>query len=416
MWGNHMHRVILSMALLAILAGCAETLSPSNQSQKPKAYTTSNRTPVIVTSDEMDISQLPNAIRIDENSVVVMNDINREFETSTIKGNRAIGSRALTPINTKSTGVSQVVERIYYKAGEVGSYATFEYDATGIRTKRTYFNASGIDGLWFTADDVISNYSLFNTQQGTIKPYVINHSDAGPDTIWFTADDVIEYYMADIIDLTTGAIIAIARHNSTGVDGTWFTADDEISFANVENTLADGSNEWIQYRSAGADMDWATLSDNEIRHYSTTSFTATGDYERHVFYVNPGPDGLTYSSDDVIGFYHDYAQNAQNLLHQSIKYIDPGIDAIWFTADDPISRCGSGDFNADNKISQWTNFKPGIDLLCFTTDDVVSHYHNYFYDATGHLLTSNTFLGSGLDTTWFTEDDNLVQTCKLEAI
>ena len=419
MWGNHMQRVILTMTILAVLAACAESI-PQNKNtdtQKPKAYNSPIRTPVLITSAEMDITQIPNAVRIDSNTVVVMNDTINEFDSSAIRTNQSINARKLTPITTKATGKSRVTERIYYKAGIVGSYATFEYDAAGIRTKRTYFNAPGVDGEWFTADDVISNYSLFNTLQNTITAYVISHSDAGPDAIWFTPDDIIGYYMADITDTTTGAKIAIARYNTAGLDRTWFTMDDEISFANAKNTLVDGSREWIQYRSAGLDLDWATLDDNEIRHYATTTLTATGQYERHVFYISPGPDGITYNGDDVVGFYHDYSSNAQDILHQSIKYgSGPGTDALWFTADDPVSLCGSAAFNTDNTMSQWDTTDPGIDLTCFTPDDVIKHYHSYLYDTTGHLITSNTYLGIGLDAIWFTADDELSQICKLEAI
>ncbi|MGC2166319.1 MAG: hypothetical protein WA632_09925, partial [Gallionella sp.] len=50
--------------------------------------------------------------------------------------------------------------------------------------------AAGVDGVWFTADDVPSSYKLYLYDTNGNQSQVATYSGAGIDGIWFTADDV----------------------------------------------------------------------------------------------------------------------------------------------------------------------------------------------------------------------------------
>jgi len=411
-----MHRVILHMTIFAMFMGCTESKPPNKQVEKSIDLSSVHRSPVLVSSDEMDISQISNGIPIDENTVLVLDDVINEFDSSAIKNNQLIKSRAISPITKKTTGESRVIERIYYKAGEIGSYSIFDYEPiSGKQVKRTYFNAAGNDGAWFTADDVISNYSLFDVQHDQVLAHAIIYKGAGVDAEWFTADDVVQHYMADVTD-TNGTYVAFARFNSAGTDGIWFSADDEIIFANTEDTLDNGNYEWTQYISSGPDSNWSTLSDNEIGHYVQSIPNAFGKFERRTFYFNPGADGIRFTEDDEVGFYHDYLYDANQLFIQSVKYGEAGTDATWFTADDKITQCHSNEFNAINEMSHTVGTLAGADAICFTLDDEINFYWDYDYDINGHFILSKTYTGPGLDLDWFNSDDVLSKTCRLEAI
>jgi len=91
-----------------------------------------------------------------------------------------------------------VVRDVEYKGDEIEKYHNFKYDNKH-RTGRVieYLGSAGgkgPDGIWFTADDVITSAKqCFYNPDGT-KDKEKKYIGAGPDKKWFTKDDVMQYY------------------------------------------------------------------------------------------------------------------------------------------------------------------------------------------------------------------------------
>lgn len=396
-------------AILFIVA-CTEN-SPTTDAERALERTpiVKPNSPVIVSLSEANTSQIEKPLTFDEATAIVINDRFKEFDTSAIKANKNINSRILNNVGIKATGTSQITQRVFHMAGQIAMYSTYEYDTTGIRTRRITYNGVGVDTSWFTTDDVIRNYAQFHSVVNQLQTHYINYNNAGTDGLWFTEDDTVSFYMADLID-ASGAVIATAHYDTAGIDTIWFNTDDTIKWIYTDIHNPDGSSEWVQYKTAGVDLDWLTLNDNNIGHFSKKTVNAAGKTDQHVFYIGPGVDALAFTADDVVGFYHDYTYDAENFLTNTILYRDgPGADAIWFSADDVASKCIVRDKNPDGTVNLFISYLPGVDTVCFTADDVVNAYMDHTYDTNGHLISANTYIGSGTDATWFTPDDILVK-------
>ncbi|MDH5546458.1 MAG: hypothetical protein OEZ43_12760 [Gammaproteobacteria bacterium] len=395
-----MKRIALYAVPVFLFIACAEPLPTITD----RTTGVVNQRPVIILPGELGGGESQSIITLDDQTRVSLTDSRGEFDQSAIRANRQIRSRTTAAVS--ASGTSRIKERIFYQAGLVTSYKLYDYDASGIRTRRTTFDAPGADGVWFTPDDDVLNYTSFVVANNPLGAQAVVYSTPGADTIWFTADDTVTLYVADVVD-ATGAAVATAHYNAPGLDGVWFTADDDVMSVSADTVLADGSEQWVLYRGPGPDMDWATLGDNVIGHFSLVSHNAAGQADKHVFFINPGLDLLPNTPDDVVGYYHNYVYNDVGNLTNSLFFSNPGLDMIWFNADDVAESCGITQFNADNTPSISTNASVGADNTCFTADDVITGYHTHTYDATAHMTETNVYNDAGADLQWYTEDDVL---------
>jgi len=395
------------------LMGCSET-TPVNQTKQKKEtavkpISTSYNSAPLVSFDELDEDDYDDYFAIDGESGILFSDSDGDFDSITVKNNQQIKSRAIGSINIEATGVSLLTQRTDYDTvtGEVSGYRLYEYDpVTGIRTQRTRYNSPGIDMIWFNEDDDVRDYATYDALIGTVQTLTVRYNGPGADTIWFTEDDAVQRYETDVLD-AAGVVVAKARYNGPGIDTLWFTADDDVQYVTAESTAADGSLLWIQYNDAGADVDWATLEDNAVGHFSTTMLNADSLELQILFYVDPGVDLIPFNEDDTFMYYRNYTYNPTNLMTNSVRYNDPGVDLLWLNGDDTIDVCQEVTYTVDGAEAQDIRSTVGTDNLCFTGDDLFTRYDVRAYDDTAHLTGEQRFEGAGIDEIWFTEDDVL---------
>ena len=399
---------VLCMALALCFVGCSESLRVQKDTSTQTKQTRSVHTrPVIVALDEIAKDELNDTVTISANTAVVFSDPNVRFDQTAIIANRSVRSRAAGVVKPANSGQSQLIQRIYYTAGEVSRYSVYEYDeTTGTRTRRIEFDTAGADLIWFNEDDDVRDYATFDTTINQVATLTVRYNGAGVDGIWFTEDDAVQRYVTEFLD-ANAVRIGETQFNAPGADGAWFTEDDVIQVVFVETTAEDGSMQWIQYNDAGTDGDWATLDDNTVGHFSSTVINADGLAERHIFYLDPGLDLIPFNTDDTVLYYHDYTYDTQARFTNSVLYLGPGDDMEWFTTDDLVDVCESVSFNADDTVDREVRAAAGLDLACFTTDDETSRYEAHVYDDTSHLTAANRYNDAGVDLEWFTTDDVL---------
>ena len=404
MKGNSALSMALGLCLVAL--ACTESIrvtGNNNTTTQSEQKRVSHTGPILVSLDDFDRDQMNNVISIGGNSAVVISDRNSEFDQSAVKGNKRIRSRGSVAI--KTSGQSRLIQRTHFTLGEISSYDLYEYDAvTGLRTMHMDFNSPGVDLIWFNADDDIADYTTFGVTINGVETLSASYNGAGPDAIWLTEDDAVLRYTIEVLDATGGAV-AHARINAPGVDGVWFTEDDVIQYATAEIMAVDGSMEWIQYIDAGPDLDWATVEDNAVGHFSSTLVNAGGMEERHLFYLDPGLDLIAFNADDTLSFYHDYTYDDQGRFSSSILYTGAGADLEWLTADDVVEVCEAVTYLSDGLVDKEIHTSAGADLTCFTADDVTTGYDSHAFDATGHLIHGARYGDAGVDLQWFSEDD-----------
>jgi len=399
-----MKQTISTLAIIAIITGCSES-QPIVSKQTSTNSKQGNQSVMLLAEEKGDpINNIdPTGTSGDSMAMTTKAAISDAAYAAKVSQTRSRSATSGT-VTPASTGETQVVQHIDYRAGVIHAYSAFEYQL-GQRTRRLRYITPGADGTWFNGDDEIGSYVEFSALKNGIQTNSILYTGAGPDLVWLTEDDLVRFYRNDVLD-SAGNVIGNAAYVKPGIDAVWFTSDDELRWTTAQTTNANGDEEWIQYSDPGADGDWFTNEDNLVGHFSTQTFNTQGQPEQHTFYRNPGPDLTRFTADDAVSYYHQYFYNAQNLLNQVILFHGgPGPDNIYFSADDRIANCSEISQNADGSENQTVSFRPGADATCFTADDEIRLYHVHIYDSTQHLVGSKTFNDPGADGQWFNDDD-----------
>lgn len=179
----------------------------------------------------------------------------------------------------------------------------FAVEMTASPIGRAVYTAAGSDGVWGTADDVLTNYRL--TQDTPAQLVYVYGKGAGKDGVWFNNDDDIDYYSVYSRD-DQGRRTRHAKYLSPGNDGRWFTADDGAErytdYRYGTHGLLLGETE---YSHAGSDGRWFT-ADDVIRVYRTYKYADSGALLSLAEYAGAGPDGKWFTPDDVIQEQTDY--------------------------------------------------------------------------------------------------------------
>lgn len=245
-------------------------------------------------------------------------------------------------------------------------------------TRRVHSYDPGGDGQFGTDDDVVGNYNhvIFQANGDAFREHWYSSQGAGVDGLWFTADDVPAggFYQPGMDEgfSTSGP----------GTDGRWGTADDVIASREQFNVVVNG-DERINavYAAPGADGQWSTDDDVQSRYYLRV-LNENGAETRRVAYLEPGEDGQWYTADDVIGvdWFGAWVENTYlegndhskwDSWDRQVSYDDPGEDGLWLTADDEVRACVTQEFGDGTQY--WTRratYLPGVDGDCFTEDDI----------------------------------------------
>jgi len=133
------------------------------------------------------------------------------------------------------TWLNPNVQQVNYIAGMIASYSTNRYDTNGNQTQYVNYNGVGVDGIWFTADDVANFFNTNSYDANGNQTQYISYTGAGADGILFTADDVLNAHSATSYDANGNRTQAV-NYNGAGVDGIWFTSDDVKSSTSLYDT------------------------------------------------------------------------------------------------------------------------------------------------------------------------------------
>ncbi len=305
--------------------------------------------------------------------------------------------------------------------------------ATGVTvvTMEVAWTRNG-DGISGPDLDTVEHYTVFNYDDAAGPPRV-RYDGAGPDTLWFTEDDVTASAAGWMRIDSDGRYRLFDRTYAAGTsaplfgpDGTWGTEDDLYESVEqherVSATL--GCNAYVT--SADDDGLWRPVGcgndagDRTIEHVDWFEFTDDGRMTRRCRSVDPGPDGLWVTTDDVpsrpftgacrsIAALDAGATTPPNQhLSVNTEVIGFGDDGLAFTEDDetglPVIEAHDERGHRVFAIMPGPTEGPGSDALWRTADDNISEYHQYTFDRAGVRLEEQLF-GAGDDGLWFTEDD-----------
>lgn len=202
--------------------------------------------------------------------------------------------------------------------GKVSSYAAVVPGPAANMFYNMYY-AVGVDGQWFTADDVVVGGMAFTRDvEGKWETRDVRLS-AGVDGIWFTADDVVLVNVITTYD---------EQHRLTG---------------------------YVEVKSPGGDGVWYTKDDNVVYAYSA-KYGEAGNVLRLSTSNSPGLDGKWLTDDDVLRYYEIYDYDANNNWLGRTSYNGPGADGQWLTADDQVFMAFANDNNNVNTNMNQTAF------------------------------------------------------------
>ncbi len=207
------------------------------------------------------------------------------------------------------------------------------YDSNLSYSGSTNFSAPGVDGLWFTSDDVVSSRSTMVFDVATGKPLqMIRYNSPGADSIWNTADDQIGQYTQ--YEYLNNLLLSAQYFQSAGVDGVWFTTDDLPSqVTRYEYDQQSMLSTAKQYDNSGIDGVWLT-ADDVMNAYQTFSYDASTI--KRITYDGVGKDGMWLNNDDTVAGYTVFEKDTlrQKIVARVVS--SAGVDKVWFNEDDPI--------------------------------------------------------------------------------
>lgn len=323
-------------------------------------------------------------------------------------------ARRLTSI-VDYTGAGQ--DGIWFTPDDVASnYEQSSYDARGNLVRLVSAsainpggNVAGPDGILFTGDDLIVSY-LSNTYDGgnhLIRS--VTYTGPGPDISWFTADDTALTYTTfsysqgqRVRAITYGGVLT----NAAGPDGILFTADDVITGRMDFANNGTGQVTRTTFYAAGPDGIWVT-ADDTITGYTNNGYDGFGNQIFLISMIGPGPDGTWFNADDEVGGYNSTPTAGNGNLLSNIDFVGPGTDGIWFTADDVVSSVTKRvtyTYDTLGRVARQATLDAGSDGIAGNADDQ-GIWSSYLYDDNGLLLRRLIHTSAGSDGIWLSSDD-----------
>jgi hypothetical protein len=188
---------------------------------------------------------------------------------------------------------------------ELNEYWKYEYDDRGLLSKQRHYAHPGRDKQWYTGDDVEIDYTRFvfdlngiktreikyNSRDQEISYMIFKHDTGGrvledleygkkgKDGMWFTRDDELEkYHVYDYVENSAVCRVKeFSLKNGETVPGEKLSTDDgSVNAVKVYFYNPDGSlREDRKYAGAGPDGIWFT-DDDILQYYTRYEFTAAG--------------------------------------------------------------------------------------------------------------------------------------------
>ncbi|MFH0838725.1 MAG: hypothetical protein V1893_00880 [Candidatus Omnitrophota bacterium] len=242
----------------------------------------------------------------------------------------------------------------------------------GIRLLKEVKYVVGKDNKWFTDDDAIYHYFVYEYDDngGTTKKMTYT---IGPDGIGFTSDDELQEYQAYEYD-TIGKLIKEVSYAGKGADNIWFTPDDKEAYYYM-----------YEYSILGSEVKATRYTaDNKLERFTAFEHNLSGQLIRDIEYKHKGPDNICFTSDDELEKYHRFEYGEQGRLTRTMEYNEAskgmGSDGKWFTDDDNIFATKVCSYTKDGLLEITRKYiGKGQDNKWFTDDDILQYYIKYVY-------------------------------------
>ncbi|MCK5875554.1 MAG: carboxypeptidase regulatory-like domain-containing protein [Alcanivoracaceae bacterium] len=285
-------------------------------------------------------------------------------------------------------------------------------DGEGNRGQLVSYDAAGTDGLWFTADDRVKNYSLLTYNGTGVSVGSVLYNNDGVDNIWFTADDNVQQHTMTLLGDDFKPRYT-ATYNNRGVDNAWFTADDVVQAWSYYGYDAQGNNILVaSHTSKGGDAAWFTADDSATAVISLKDENGYPIIAGQITSGGMGPDGIWLSGDETLFGYSLSEYRADGFQTSRADINGRGADNKWFTADDQPNSFNYWirDYDAEGNIIEQFYFDPSLAPAESAFSDAhMTSYEIYNQDRSLSVYVYRNQYGSsfGADETPFTEDDTL---------
>ncbi|HRX16836.1 MAG TPA: chitobiase/beta-hexosaminidase C-terminal domain-containing protein [Spirochaetota bacterium] len=175
--------------------------------------------------------------------------------------------------------------KIFYNSDyTVKSYVNSSNDCNNKRKLEVFASEKGSDNQWFTYDDKIDYYKLYNYDQDTLKECVV-YNDPGEDDKWFTSDDQID------------------KTYDVSISG------NDYSFGGEYTEKFDDQMQLV-----------------ETNEYSDGPYVYTYDGRKPVDFTDGAGNTLVYQLEDNQEYYYLYENNSDGKPDKKIKYLGYGTD------------------------------------------------------------------------------------------
>lgn len=242
---------------------------------------------------------------------------------------------------------------------------------------------------------------------------MVHYNSPGLDGAWYTLDDVIDGYQVHQYDANNRLIRKEWWAEKEPNDGAWFSGDDYLEW--YDSYTYDGAGNLIQRTSFDTYMELfgydgiPFTSDDPVYNAEEREYNASNQVTRSV-QGSWGADNLFFTSDDRPDVYTENFYDASGNHISTAQYStwDFGLDGNLYTADDPIEQCSLFTLNASGQQTRVEYASPGADATCGTGDDnMLQSYGDFTYDAQGNRTSETYYLDYGNDGTPFNGDDTL---------
>ena len=282
-------------------------------------------------------------------------------------------------------------------------------DGQGNRGQVITYNNAGTDGLWFTADDRVKNYTLLTYNGTGVGIATVVYNGDGADNIWFNSDDDVQLHTLTKLGDDFKPRYT-ATYNGRGTDNIWFSADDVVQAWTYYGYDANGNNILVAtHTNKGGDATWFTADDSATAIISLKDENGYPIINGNISSGGMGPDGIWLSGDEVLQYSYYYLSeyNAAGLQTHSANITGKGADNKWFTADDvpSTSNYWVKEYDGANKLLKWLYMDASLAPAAPAFSD--SHINRYrAYNEAGSYVDLTLASGHfGADNMPFTEDD-----------
>ncbi|MFH0753800.1 MAG: hypothetical protein V2A70_04480 [Candidatus Omnitrophota bacterium] len=206
---------------------------------------------------------------------------------------------------------------------------------------------AGPDGLWFTDDDAVyEHYQIEHDQSGRI--FKTLRYTPGKDGIPFTYDDILKEFQMFEYGLDGKLLKEILYDGQNArkyalISTTVYTYDSKGR--KIKRSCSYPGKKKVRtvvysYDEAGNQVQGVESWGDTIEKYHRFEYDASGKLVRAMEYLEKnqgkGPDGVWFTTDDVVSSTKESFYNFDGKKAEDNKYISPGTDGKWFTDDDKM--------------------------------------------------------------------------------